>query len=246
MVESIEMASKEDEEAWTESPTNPRNWSLRRKWTITLTACYMSSLINIAASSYSLGEDSMAAEFHVSKLLVVSGISFFTLGVAIFPLILAPIGEEIGRRYVYLISYGIFFLFFLPIALARNIQTVLISRFICGAAGSVGSTMVSNTTTRVQKNTFANQCFHFFLSLSLSLRSGAPCRMYGQKNSECISDKRMRITLISNVFHFCIIPDEDCQWLSLPSLPCSVRQSDQSFSAGRAPMHPGDGFIGRW
>lgn len=35
-----------------------------------------------------------------------------------------------------------FSVFFLPVALAKNIQTVLVSRFICGAAGSVGTTMV--------------------------------------------------------------------------------------------------------
>lgn len=49
-----------------------------------------------------------------------------------------------GRQRVYFVSYT-FFLFFLPIALAENIQTILTARFVCGAAGSVGSTMVGGT-----------------------------------------------------------------------------------------------------
>ncbi|PWN86660.1 MFS general substrate transporter [Acaromyces ingoldii] len=128
---------------------NPQDWAKGRKWAITMTACYMSSLISIAASSYSLGVDAMAVDLNTSHLLAVSGISFFTFAVAIFPLFLAPLGESVGRRPVYLASYGIFFLFFLPVALAHNIETVLVSRFLCGAAGSVGSTMVGGTLSDI-------------------------------------------------------------------------------------------------
>jgi hypothetical protein len=97
------------EEDWARSKLNPLNWPRGKKWAITLTSCYMSSLISIAASAYSVGEDEMVVDLHTSKLLVVSGISFFTISVGIFPLILAPVGEAVGRRYVYLVSYAIFF-----------------------------------------------------------------------------------------------------------------------------------------
>lgn len=131
--------------AWSADPSNPRNWTKHRKWAATLTACYMSSLVSIAASSYSQAVNQMVTDLRAPYLLVVSGISFFTLSVAVFPLILAPIGEMFGRQRVYIVSYAIFFLFFLPIALAENIQTILTARFVCGAAGSVGSTMVGGT-----------------------------------------------------------------------------------------------------
>ena len=61
--------------AWAGSGKNPLNWSRPRKWMITLTACYMSSLISIAASSYSLGVDEMVVDLQAPRLLVVSGIS---------------------------------------------------------------------------------------------------------------------------------------------------------------------------
>lgn len=132
-------------ELWSASPDNPRNWSKRNKWLATMTSCYMSSLVSIAASAYSQAVDGIATDLRCAHLLSVSGISFFTIAVAVFPLFLAPLGESYGRQVVYLTSYAIFFLFFLPTALAHNIATVLISRFLCGAAGSVGSTMVGGT-----------------------------------------------------------------------------------------------------
>lgn len=66
-----------DCKAWEESSTNPLNWSRPRKWRITLTACYMSSLISIAASAYSLGVDQMVVDLEAPRLLVISGISLW-------------------------------------------------------------------------------------------------------------------------------------------------------------------------
>lgn len=94
---------------WAVSLANPINWSQSRKWKITVASCYMASLISIAASAYSSGVDQMIVDLHSSRLLVTAGISFFTIGVAIFPLLTSPLGEEVGRRNVYLVSYAIFF-----------------------------------------------------------------------------------------------------------------------------------------
>lgn len=135
--------------AWKFDPNNTRSWNRIKKWKATITACYMSSLISVAASAYSQAMDGIQADLHSSHLLTVSGISFFTFAVAIFPTILAPLGEQFGRRPVYVITFALFFLSFIPNALAQNIQTVLISRFICGAMGSAGSTMVGGTLSDI-------------------------------------------------------------------------------------------------
>ncbi|PWN86775.1 hypothetical protein FA10DRAFT_282026 [Acaromyces ingoldii] len=62
---------------------------------------------------------------------------------------LLPLAESVGGRPIYIIAYGTFFLFFLLVALARNIQTVFVARFLCGAAGSVGATMVEGTLSDI-------------------------------------------------------------------------------------------------
>lgn len=60
---------------WALSPKNPRLWSRRRKWGATLTACYMSCLVSVAASAYSQAVEQMTTDLHTSNLLAVSGIS---------------------------------------------------------------------------------------------------------------------------------------------------------------------------
>lgn len=150
---------------------DPQRWSKPRKWAITLTSCYMSCLASIAASAYSLGVDAMMDDLHTSRLLAVAGISFYTFPVAIFPLVLSPLGESVGRKPVYLISYSLFFLFMLPIALARNIQTALIARFLCGAAGSVAATQVGGTLADVWSREQRNIPMALF---SLSALFGTP------------------------------------------------------------------------
>lgn len=46
---------------------------------------------------------------------------------------------------MYAVTSFLFFLFFLPIALATNISTVIIFRFLSGVVGSSGSTLVGGT-----------------------------------------------------------------------------------------------------
>lgn len=95
--------------AWKYDQNNTRSWNRIKKWKATITACYMSSLISVAASAYSQAMDGIQADLHSSQLLKVSGISFFTFAVAIFPTILAPLGEQFGRRPVYVITFALFF-----------------------------------------------------------------------------------------------------------------------------------------
>lgn len=58
------------------------------------------------------------------------------LGFASGPMLLAPLSEFFGRRPVYIVSFGLSAIFQLPIALAPNIATVMVCRFLCGFFGS--------------------------------------------------------------------------------------------------------------
>jgi len=58
------------------------------------------------------------------------------LGFAFGPLLVAPLSEYYGRRPIYLVSWFIFVVFQIPLALAPNIATVLVCRFIQGFSGS--------------------------------------------------------------------------------------------------------------
>lgn len=80
----------------------------------------------------------MIVDLHTSQTVATLGTSVSLLGYAIGPMIWSPISEtpSIGRNPVYLATLAIFVLIQLPIALATNIETVLIFRFLSGVFGS--------------------------------------------------------------------------------------------------------------
>eukprot|EP01113_Clastostelium_recurvatum_P018047 TRINITY_DN2129_c0_g1_i2.p1 TRINITY_DN2129_c0_g1~~TRINITY_DN2129_c0_g1_i2.p1 ORF type:complete len:458 (-),score=38.01 TRINITY_DN2129_c0_g1_i2:7-1380(-) len=87
----------------------------------------------------------MQVEFGISRTVAILGMTTFTLGFGFAPMVIAPLSEVVGRSPIYIITFFIFALFQLPIALAPNVATVLISRFIVGSAASTGATMVGGS-----------------------------------------------------------------------------------------------------
>ncbi|TDL23740.1 MFS general substrate transporter [Rickenella mellea] len=130
-------------------PRNPANYSYVRKWVITLTAAGMTGLSAAAASTYALGYPSMIKDLNCTQFQATLGLSLYPLGFGVVPLFTAALSEEFGRQPLYLFSTLIFLLTHLGIALSKNIQSVLIFRFIAGAAGSTGATMVGGTVADI-------------------------------------------------------------------------------------------------
>ncbi|CAO1631487.1 unnamed protein product [Sympodiomycopsis kandeliae] len=125
-------------------PTNPFNFSNARKWTITMSAVFFTAEVAATAATYVPGIPQMEMDLGVTNHTVgLLGISIYALGFGFPPLVLAPFSEVFGRRNVFLVSHAVFTLFFLCCGFAQNITTVIIGRFIQGAAGSTGSTLVS-------------------------------------------------------------------------------------------------------
>lgn len=84
-------------------------------------------------------------EFHCSQEVATLGLSLFVVGLAISPMVSSPLSEFYGRRYIYIISMLLFLLFTIPCAVAKNIQTLIIARFLCGLAGSAFLTIAAAT-----------------------------------------------------------------------------------------------------
>ncbi|KIL65660.1 hypothetical protein M378DRAFT_192380 [Amanita muscaria Koide BX008] len=97
------------------------------------------------AGSYTMGFTSMMSDLNCNHLEAISGLSTYALGFAIVPLISASLSEEFGRKPLYNYSGLIFFLMFAMIALAKNVQTVIIGRLLQGMAGSTCATVVGGT-----------------------------------------------------------------------------------------------------
>ncbi|KAI1349770.1 MFS multidrug transporter-like protein [Xylaria sp. FL0043] len=117
-------------------PLNPKNWPTSKKVYTTalwaLTTCW----ITFASAIYSAGTLEISEEFNVSATTATAGTSLLVFGFALGPLLWAPLCEVYGRKWTALVPYLISAVFSFGTATAKDIQTVLITRFFAGAFGS--------------------------------------------------------------------------------------------------------------
>lgn len=101
----------------------------------------------LCAGGYSSGLNDVASEFNVSAEAATLGLSLYILGFAIGPMLLAPLSEYYGRNPVYIWSWLVLVIFQIPLALAPNIGTVIVCRFIQGFGGSAPLTNTGGTVS---------------------------------------------------------------------------------------------------
>ncbi|CAN8098192.1 unnamed protein product [Discula destructiva] len=116
-------------------PWCPRSLPTPRKWLILVLATTGSFCVTCASSIYTSSYTQMDAELRCSHIVATLGLSMFVLGLALGP-VWSPLSEFYGRRPIYLASFAAFTIFIVPCAVARNIQTVIITRFFQGLSGS--------------------------------------------------------------------------------------------------------------
>ncbi|KAK7913935.1 Efflux pump FUBT [Apiospora marii] len=121
---------------------DPHAWPESRKNVMLLLSCIATLLTAYAAGAYSPPTDLMAAEFGCSRTAVLVGITLFTTGFALAPMVLAPLSEIHGRYPVFVVSGVVFVAFQAACAAVTGLGGMLASRFFCGVGGSVFSTMV--------------------------------------------------------------------------------------------------------
>ncbi|OBZ74070.1 hypothetical protein A0H81_05937 [Grifola frondosa] len=128
---------------------DPVYFSKARKWAITLSASFFTLIVASSSAAYPLGAPSMTRDLNATQFQATIGLSLYALGFGVTPLVTASFSEEFGRQPLYLYSGIGCLLMHVMIALAKNIQTVLIGRFLAGAFGSTGSTMVGGTVADI-------------------------------------------------------------------------------------------------
>ncbi|TVY34489.1 Efflux pump [Lachnellula subtilissima] len=115
---------------------NPMNWTDLKKWTITMLVAVSTLAVAFVSSAYSGGIEEIMFEFHIGSEVATLGLSLFVLGFAIGPLIWAPMSELWGRQYLFSGTYMMLTVFNAGAAGSKNIQTLIILRFLAGAFGS--------------------------------------------------------------------------------------------------------------
>ncbi|CAG8422992.1 unnamed protein product [Penicillium salamii] len=145
---SVDAVSNEKESAivdWSgpNDPENPQNFPRWRKWTITIMLGLMTICVTFASSVFSTATKVTGKKFHVSSEVMVLAVSLFVLGFAFGPVIFGPLSELHGRKKLLFVGMFIFYIFQIPVAVAQNLQTIFICRFLGGVFASAPLAIVS-------------------------------------------------------------------------------------------------------
>ncbi|THY62428.1 MFS general substrate transporter [Aureobasidium pullulans] len=119
-----------------DDPGNPMNFPAWKKWLITVVAGLMTFSVTFASSVFSTATTPTSQEFGVSTEVMILGTSLFVLGFAFGPIVWSPFSELFGRKLPLFIGFFIFAIFQIPVAVAQNLETIFICRFLGGFAAS--------------------------------------------------------------------------------------------------------------
>lgn len=115
---------------------NPKNWSPRRRWYITVASVILVVNATFASSGPSGCLDSISEELHVSTEAAGLVITLFLLGYVFGPLFFAPLSEFYGRRWIFYISFMLYLAFTFLCAFTPNFAGLLVGRFLTGTMAS--------------------------------------------------------------------------------------------------------------
>ena len=113
-------------------PLNPQNMPPWKKWVLAISLGSMTLVVTFASSVFSTATAVTADEFGVSLEVTTLGTGLFVLGFAFGPILWGPCSEVYGRKIPLFTAYCLFIIFQIPIAVAVNLETILLCRFFGG------------------------------------------------------------------------------------------------------------------
>ncbi|EAW13224.1 MFS transporter [Aspergillus clavatus NRRL 1] len=121
-----------------DDPDFPRNWPVLAKTMTMLSVMLLNFSFYAASAIFTPSIPKIEKNFDATTAEGTLGLSLFVIAYGIGPLILSPLSSlpSIGRTAVYILGSVAFCLFNIGTALARNLETILILRFLGGFVGS--------------------------------------------------------------------------------------------------------------
>lgn len=119
-----------------DDPLHAQNWPMKKKLFMGVILAFDALSASMGSSIFSSATAPVAAKFGVGREVGTLGTSLFVFGYAFGPLFWAPISELYGRRPPLVIAALGFSIFSIAVAVAKDIQTVMICRFFAGLCGS--------------------------------------------------------------------------------------------------------------
>lgn len=96
----------------------------------------------LASSMFAPGASQVASEFGENNdLLVALVVSIYVIGLAVGPLVQAPLSEVYGRWVVYVTCDILYIVFTIACAVSSNMSMLIVFRFFAGCMGSAPLTI---------------------------------------------------------------------------------------------------------
>ena len=146
---------------------SPFKWSKSRKQAITWLSCTATAVTAYTAGSYTAGYDQMTGYWGISHVAISVGVTIFTAGFAIAPMLLAPFSEINGRRPMFVVTGTLYVILQLCCALTRSYGGMLVARFFTGCASSTFSTMVGGVVSDIYHAEDRNTAMALFSGAAL-------------------------------------------------------------------------------
>lgn len=88
--ENAEKGADHELVGWSENDqANPRNWSTFKKVAITALICFLTTSVYIGSAIYTAGIEGIMADFGVSEVAALLGLTLFVVGYALGPMLWA-------------------------------------------------------------------------------------------------------------------------------------------------------------
>lgn len=118
-------------------PSNPKNWSTKRKWAATFIVSAFTIVSPISSSMIAPALKSISEEFGIKKEVEAQlTLSIFVLAYAIGPLFISPLSEIYGRVLILQLSNLFYLAWNLGCGFARTEAQLMAFRFLSGLGGS--------------------------------------------------------------------------------------------------------------
>lgn len=128
---------------------SPFTWPASRKNTIISLSCITSMFVCYAAGSYDAASDQISTQWGVSQTVAYLGITTFTIGFGIAPMVLAPFSELNGRKPLFVATGILFCVSQLSCAVTRSFPGLLVARFFVAVGGSTFSSTIGGVISDI-------------------------------------------------------------------------------------------------
>lgn len=115
-----------------DDPGNPLNWPLWKKCYHTAAIGSLAFAVTIGSSMITPATPEIAVQFGVSRTASILSLTLYVLGLALGPVIAAPISETFGRTVVYRVTGLAYILFTIGAGFSKSFASLLVCRLLAG------------------------------------------------------------------------------------------------------------------